>query len=157
MGFDGTYMICSYSRVDGFNRSNPEHHMLMSALIMTSCDLSASCKTWESNKVISVSIPSYTLCTALHTIIYPVHPHTQIPTHTHQHTHTPAHNTPIYTHQHINTNTNTHTPTHTHIHTHQHTEYNYVCATDTTFMISAFMDVRCIIVPISLMYLPIST
>eukprot|EP00731_Ephydatia_muelleri_P031043 Em0022g557a len=38
---------------DGFNRSNPEHHMLMSALIMTSCDLSASCKTWESNKVIS--------------------------------------------------------------------------------------------------------
>eukprot|EP00731_Ephydatia_muelleri_P031041 Em0022g555a len=37
----------------GYDRSNPEHHRLMCSLIMTSCDLTSSCKTWESSRAIS--------------------------------------------------------------------------------------------------------
>ena len=38
----------------GFDPSDPRHHHLLCSLIMTSCDLSATCKDWESTKAISV-------------------------------------------------------------------------------------------------------
>lgn len=36
----------------GFDSSNPAHHELLCSLLMTSCDLSANCKDWESTKSI---------------------------------------------------------------------------------------------------------
>ena len=66
--------------VDGYDRSNPEHHRLMCSLIMTSCDLTSSCKTWECSKAISVSILGRDSAYILH--------YTHMHTHTHTYTFT---------------------------------------------------------------------
>ena len=37
----------------GYQKSNKEHHKMMCSLVMTSCDLSGTCKEWKWSKHIS--------------------------------------------------------------------------------------------------------
>lgn len=39
---------------EGFSADNKRHHYLLNSLIMTSCDLTASTKTWENSSATSV-------------------------------------------------------------------------------------------------------
>ena len=41
---------------EGFLRSNTSHHELLCSLIMTSCDLCACCKDWQTSQAISVGM-----------------------------------------------------------------------------------------------------
>lgn len=43
-----------YMAENGFNTSEPRHHHLLRSLLMTSCDLSACLKDWESTVAVSV-------------------------------------------------------------------------------------------------------
>ena len=51
------YSVLCDTLLGGYDPANSQHHKLMCSLLMTCCDISDTCKEWETAKSIAVRCP----------------------------------------------------------------------------------------------------